>query len=45
MGRMQYAKALGCDSVDGSSLSMFTDTYLSDFLTAASAPMQGRLVY
>jgi len=26
--RIQYAQAIGCDSVDGSSFSMFSDTYM-----------------
>lgn len=39
--RVEYANAIGCDSVDGTSLSMFTDTYLRQFSEYALAPRQG----
>lgn len=38
--RIQYAKALGCDSADGTSMSMFRDTYLPQFLAHAAQPSQ-----
>lgn len=38
--RIEYANAIGCDSVDGTSLSMFTDTYLARFSEFADAPRQ-----
>lgn len=38
--RIMYAKALGCDSFDGTSLSWYRDRYLRDFLAAAAAPPQ-----
>lgn len=38
--RLRYAAALGCDSVDGTKLSWYRDTYLDDFLARASAPPQ-----
>jgi hypothetical protein len=41
--RIKYANAIGCDSVDGSSLSKFTDTYLPQFADSAAAPAQGIL--
>lgn len=41
--RLLYAKSVGCDSVDGTALSMFTDTYLSDHLEVARSPKHLRL--
>lgn len=41
--RIRYAKALGCDSVDGTSVEMFRDTYLAAFLEECAAPTQGVL--
>lgn len=38
--RLRYAKALGCDSVDGTSLSWFRDRWLPSFLAHAAAPTQ-----
>lgn len=38
--RLRYAKAIGCDSVDGTSLSWFRDTYLRQYLSHASQPPQ-----
>jgi hypothetical protein len=38
--RMRYAKALGCDSVDGTSFSWFRDTYLPEYLAHAQSPPQ-----
>lgn len=38
--RLMYAKALGCDSVDGTSLTWFRDTHLPDFLRHAAQPPQ-----
>lgn len=38
--RMLYAKAIGCDSIDGTSLSWFRDTYLPGALLQASHPAQ-----
>jgi hypothetical protein len=38
--RVRYAKALGVDSIDGTSLSWFRDTYLPEFLHHAAAPTQ-----
>lgn len=38
--RLEYAKALGVDSVDGTKLSWFSDTYLNDFAELAAAPDQ-----
>lgn len=38
--RMRYAKAIRCDSMDGTSLSWFRDTYLPEFLNHASQPPQ-----
>lgn len=43
--RIRYAKSIGCDSVDGSALAMFTDTYLEGYCAAASAPAQLNLLY
>lgn len=33
--RLEYAKEIGCDSIDGSSLSMYTDRWLAMFAEAA----------
>ncbi len=41
--RIKYAAAIGCDSIDGSSMSMFTDTYLPGHAERAAAPQQGIL--
>lgn len=41
--RLEYAKSIGVDSIDGTSLSMFTDTYLPRFSELAAAPTQGAL--
>jgi hypothetical protein len=38
--RLRYAKAIGCDSVDGTSFSWFRDTYLAEFLDHAAGPVQ-----
>lgn len=38
--RLRYAKAIGCDSVDGTSFSWFKDRWLRDFLAHAAAPPQ-----
>jgi hypothetical protein len=41
--RLRYAKAIGCDSVDGTSFSWFRDRWLREFLDHAAAPTQGLL--
>lgn len=41
--RIEYAKAIGCDSADGSKFSQFTDTWLPGGLAAAGAPVQLQL--
>ena len=41
--RVRYAKAIGCDSVDGTSFSWFKDRWLKEFLTHAAGPTQGLL--
>jgi hypothetical protein len=41
--RLEYAKSIGVDSVDGTRLSMFTDNYLPRFSEMAAAPTQGAL--
>ena len=41
--RVRYAKAIGCDSIDGTSLSWFKDRYLKEFLDHAAQPAQGML--
>lgn len=38
--RLRYAKALGCDSVDGTKYSKFRDALLPDALAHAAAPPQ-----
>jgi hypothetical protein len=38
--RLRYAKAIGCDSVDGTSLSWFRDRWLDVFLDHAAQPPQ-----
>jgi hypothetical protein len=38
--RLRYAKAIGCDSVDGTSFSWFKDRWLADFLDHAAGPTQ-----
>ena len=42
--RVRYAKAIGCDSVDGTSMSWFRDRWLRAFLEHANGPTQGILV-
>ena len=39
----RYAKAIGCDSVDGTSFSWWKDRWLRDFLDHAAQPPQGML--
>lgn len=39
--RIRYAKAIGCDSIDGTQASMFTDTHLPWMLDHVAAPQQG----
>lgn len=41
--RIEYAKSLEVDSVDGTSMSMFRETHLPRFAEMAAAPTQGRL--
>jgi hypothetical protein len=41
--RLEYAKALGVDSIDGTQLSWFTDTYLREWSEMAQAPIQATL--
>lgn len=36
--RLRYAKAIGCDSVDGTQLSWFRDRWLDEFLRHAEQP-------
>lgn len=38
--RMRYAKAIGCDSVDGTGFSWYRDRWLAEFLAHAAAPRQ-----
>lgn len=38
--RLEYAKSIGVDSVDGTKLSMWTDTYLPRFSEMAASPPQ-----
>jgi hypothetical protein len=38
--RVRYAKAIGCDSIDGTSLTWFRDTWLPIFLRHAAAEPQ-----
>lgn len=38
--RIRYAKAIGCDSIDGTQASMFTDTHLPWMLDHVAAPAQ-----
>jgi hypothetical protein len=38
--RVRYAKAIGCDSIDGTAFSRFRDTYLRKFLAHAAQPPQ-----
>ena len=42
--RVRYAKAVGCDSIDGTGFSRFRDRWLPDFLAHAAAPAQPTLV-
>lgn len=39
--RIRYAQSLGCDSIDGSSFSMFSDTYIPDVLQWISSEQNG----
>lgn len=41
--RIRYAKAIGCDSFDGTSMSWFKDRWLREYLTHAEGPTQGML--
>jgi hypothetical protein len=41
--RLRYAKAIGCNSIDGTSFSWFKDHYLTKFLNHAAGPTQGLL--
>ena len=41
--RLRYARAIGCDSVDGTSFSWFRDRWLGAFLEHAAQPPQGML--
>lgn len=41
--RVEYAKAIGVDSIDGTQLSWFSDTYIDRFAEMGSAPTQGIL--
>lgn len=38
--RLRYAMALGCDTVDGSSMAQFTSTHLAGFHHQAASPRQ-----
>lgn len=38
--RVEYAKACGVDSIDGTQLSWFSDTYIDKFAAMAAAPRQ-----
>lgn len=40
--RIKYAKSIGCDSIDGTSMSMYRRTYVPRFSEYADAPTQGR---
>ena len=41
--RLMYAKAIGCDSIDGTSFSWWKTRWLDEFLTHAAGPTQGVL--
>lgn len=41
--RVEYAKSIGVDSIDGTQLSWFSDTYIPRFAEMADGPIQGRL--
>lgn len=41
--RVEYAKACGVDSIDGTQLSWFSDTYIDKFAEMAASPTQGLL--
>lgn len=41
--RVEYAKACGVDSIDGTQLSWFSDTYIDRFAEMAASPRQGLL--
>jgi len=41
--RIRYAKAIGCDSVDGTAAAMFSDTKLPGYLRASTAPRHGTI--
>lgn len=38
--RIRYAKAIGCDSFDGTSMSWFKDRWLREYLSHAAGPSQ-----
>ena len=42
-GRIRYAKSIGVDSIDGSSMARFTDTYLEKFARIAMEPISESL--
>jgi hypothetical protein len=42
--RIEWAKAIGADSIDGTSYVRFTDTHLPSALAALALPAQGRLL-
>lgn len=42
--RVEYAKACGVDSIDGTQLSWFSDTYIDRFAAMASSPVQEALI-
>ena len=44
IGRIRYAKAIGCDSVDGSKYSKWTDTYVAQGSAHVTAPRQEMLL-
>lgn len=41
--RFEYARSIGCDSIDGTKFSMFRKTYLPDALTWHESPVDERL--
>lgn len=41
--RIEYAKSIGCDSADGTAVSMFTDTHLPRLAEMAASPTQLQL--
>lgn len=44
IGRIRYANAIGCDSVDGSKYSKWTDAWIEQGSAHVSAPPQGMLL-